>query len=133
MLFRLNIIRAVVIDIPTEPKYADEKSSFIVSENILPFIKGNILNFIKRLGYNYYLRNFSLASLQLVIGAFLTIFGIIYGTIYWNISIIENKPATAGTVMVAALPIIVGFQLLMSFINYDVNTVPKRPLTAVLK
>lgn len=133
ILFRLNIIRAVVIDIPTEVKYEDEESNLIISQNLLPFLKGNIVNFTKRLGYNYYLRNFSLASLQLLLGLALTAFGTIYGLTYWNISIIGNKPATAGTVMVAALPIIVGFQLLMSFINYDINTVPKRPLTPVLR
>lgn len=132
MLFRLNIIRAVVLDIPTDAKYENEQSGLVISENIMPFLNGNIRNFIKRIGYNYYLRNFSLASLQLVFGMILTIFGALYGLINWQASIQTNQPATAGTVMVAALPVIVGFQLLMSFINYDINTVPKRPLTQVL-
>lgn len=132
MLFRLNIIRAVVLDIPCDAKYENEQSGLVISQNIMPFLNGNIRNFIKRIGYNYYLRNFSLASLQLAIGLILTIFGTLYGLINWETSIHTNQPATAGTVMVAALPVIVGFQLLMSFINYDVNTVPKRPLTQVL-
>ncbi len=133
MLFRLNIIRAVVIDIPIDAQYNDEESSLIISRNIWPFLKGNIHNLIKRIGYNYYLRNFSLASLQLAIGLVLALFGTLYGLAHWETSISTSQPATAGTVMVAALPIIVGFQLLMSFINYDINTVPKRPISNALR
>ncbi len=133
ILFRLNIIRAVVADIPIDAKYGNEQSNLKISENILPFIKGNAVNFIKRIAYNYYLRNFSLASLQLLFGILLTLFGFFYGLSHWGISELNEPPATAGTVMVAALPIIVGFQLLMSFINYDINTVPRRPLTKILE
>lgn len=133
MLFRLNIMRAVVMDIPVEAKYGEEESNLIISENIYPFFKGNMINFMKRIVYNYYLRNFSLASIQLIIGVLLMTFGAVFGAVYWHISLSDNQPATAGTVMVAALPIIVGFQMVMSFINYDVNTVPKRPLCQTLK
>ena len=128
ILFRLNIVRAVVTDIPMEAKYGDEKSNLKISQNIIPFAKGNLRNLAKRIFYNYYLRNFSLASLELAFGILLTLFGTFYGLSHWGNSIISGTPATAGTVMVAALPIIVGFQSLMSFINYDINSIPKNPI-----
>ena len=34
----------------------------------------------------------------------------------------------AGTVMLAALPILMGVQLILAFISYDIASVPKRPL-----
>ena len=124
MLFRLNILRAVVMDIPMQAKYGDEISNFKISENIIPFAQGNLKNLAKRIFYNYYLRNFSLASIELVLGILLMAFGTIYGISHWS----STTTATAGTVMVAALPIIVGFQSLLSFINYDVNSLPKNAI-----
>jgi len=35
--------------------------------------------------------------------------------------------ATAGTVMLAALPIMLGIQFLLAFVGYDVMSVPTRP------
>ena len=40
--------------------------------------------------------------------------------------------ASAGTVMLAALPIIMGLQLLLGFVNYDMASVPATPLQARL-
>jgi hypothetical protein len=34
----------------------------------------------------------------------------------------------AGTVMVAALPILMGAQLILAFLAYDIASVPRRPL-----
>lgn len=133
MLYHLSIIRAVVWDIPMNAKYNGEPSSLRISRVLLPFVKGNISNFFKRIFYNYFLRNFSLASLELALGTMLMLFGTIFGLHYWSISVESNLPATAGTVMVAALPIIVGFQMIMSFINYDISMTPSRPLSRLLK
>jgi hypothetical protein len=37
-------------------------------------------------------------------------------------------PATSGTVMLAALPILLGGHLLISAINFDIANVPRRPV-----
>jgi len=34
--------------------------------------------------------------------------------------------APTGTVMVATLPVLLGFQLVLSFLNYDIRNVPTR-------
>jgi hypothetical protein len=36
--------------------------------------------------------------------------------------------ASAGTVMLAALPLVMGFQLLLSFLAFDISHVPRLPL-----
>ena len=121
LLFRLNILTARVVDVPMHARYADEVSSMRPLREIPRFAFSHMRNFAKRIFYNYFIRNFSLASLELALGALLLLFGVVYGFANWG----TVAPATAGTVMVAALPIIIGFQLLLAFINYDIQSVPR--------
>lgn len=124
MLFRLNILTACVIDIPMHAHYADEVSSMKPLREIPRFTSSHLKNFCKRIFYNYFIRSFSLASIELVLGVFLAAFGLAYGLAHWSTQI----PATAGTVMTAALPIIIGAQLLLAFLNYDIQSVPRSAL-----
>ncbi len=127
-LFRLNTIQAVVAEVPMLAKYGDEESNLHAGKEISRFARGHMKNFIKRLFYNYYLRNFSVASLEIIIGVLGLTFGISFGAYEWFQSYDTGVPATAGTIMVAALPIIIGMQSLFAFLNYDRSNVPKEPL-----
>ena len=129
LLFRLNVITARVVDIPMHSYYGDEISNMKPFREIPRFSFYHFRNFGKRVFYNYFIRNFSIASLELVLGVVLLLFGVIYGLVNWG----TNVPATAGTVMIAALPIIVGMQLLLAFINYDIQSVPRSALHPRLK
>ena len=51
-----------------------------------------------------------------------------FGLSAWNQSIESGIAASAGTVMLAGLPSIVAVQLLLSFLNYDIQNVPSHPL-----
>lgn len=128
MLVNLGNIRAVVRDVPMRAVYGEEVSGLRVSKNAWNFVTGHTREFMKRILYNYFLRDFSVASLQLVFGLMLTIFGISFGAMewYWNASL--GTAATTGTVMLAVLPIILGFQLLLGFLSYDIATEPKQCL-----
>jgi glycosyltransferase involved in cell wall biosynthesis len=128
ILFRLNTLKAVVIDVPIQAKYEDEKSNLEIRKIIFEFSYKHVRNFLKRVFYNYYLRDVSIASFQLPLAITFLIFGIVYGLLKWNLSMDSLVTASAGTVMLSALPIIIGFQLLMSFISYDIGTVPKTPI-----
>jgi dolichol-phosphate mannosyltransferase len=130
MLFRLNSIRAVVMDVPMVAVYEDEQSSLRIKDIIFLFLSGHIKNFFKRIGYNYLLRDFTIASLELMAGTFFLLFGIIYGGINWIHSITLNNVAPGGVVMLSGLTVIVGFQLLLSAFNYDVQNVPRTPLSS---
>lgn len=68
ILFRLNTLRAVVVDVPMESVYADEVSNLKISKIIGEFALKHIRNFSKRIFYNYYLRDMSVASLELPLG-----------------------------------------------------------------
>ncbi|KRB83391.1 glycosyltransferase family 2 protein [Duganella sp. Root198D2] len=126
MLFRLNTLRAVVVDVPMEAKYGDEVSNLKISKIIGEFFVKHVRNFSKRIFYNYYLRDMSLASIELPLGLALSGFGLAYGSYHWMHSVQTGIATTAGTVMLAALPALMGLQLILAFISYDISTVPRR-------
>jgi dolichol-phosphate mannosyltransferase len=132
LLFRLNLLRCRVLDIPMTSVYAGEKSNLRIAAVVLPFLAGHLRNFGKRIAYNYFLRDFSVASLEMVVGLVATAFGAVFGGYHWMQSNATGIPATCGTVMISGLCLIVGIVLLLSWINFDVNSVPReafRPLT----
>jgi dolichol-phosphate mannosyltransferase len=133
MLFRLNTLRAVVLDVPMDAKYGDEVSNLNIFKIMGEFFLKHMRNFFKRIFYNYYLRDMSLASIELPIGVLLLGFGLVYGGYKWGQSAQMGLPTPAGTVMLSALPILSGIQLLLGFIGYDVSSVPNRPIHENLK
>ena len=128
ILFRLNTLRAVVIDIPMEAKYGDEISNLKISRIVGEFLVKHSKNFIKRIFYNYYLRDMSLASIELPVGLSLLLFGTIYGIYHWVHSTTLGITTPVGTVMIAALTILMGVQLVLAFLSYDIANIPNRPV-----
>ena len=132
LLYHLNQLRAVVAEMPMSASYADEPSSLRPMRMVVPFLRGNIRNFCRRLIYSYFLRGFSAASMELLIGFPLLLFGLVFGAWHWWGSVVRHAPATAGTVMLAALPIILGTQFLLSWLNFDVAAEPRYPVHPAL-
>ena len=128
MLFRLNIARAVVQDIPMDAVYGDEKSGLKIAKVVPRFLLRHAVNFCKRVGYSYFLRDFQIASVNLVIGLAAIAFGIIFGITQWVDASRADVSASAGTVMIATLPIILGVQLLLQAVSYDIQNQPTRPI-----
>lgn len=128
MLFRLNTLRAVAIDVPMDANYGEEISNLKISKIVGEFIFKHARNFMKRIFYNYYLRDMSLASLELPFGILLFISGCLFGAYHWINSLQGGITTPAGTVMLAALPILMGVQLILAFLGYDIANVPRRPL-----
>lgn len=131
MLFQLNQARAVVLDIPMVAHYEDEPSSLSPMRIIAPFLKGHARNTLKRLFGSYFLRGFSVASMELLAGIAAIVIGLCIGILAWGESISQGQAATAGTVMLAALPLILGTQLLLSWLHFDVSAEPRVPLQKI--
>ncbi|MEH6588912.1 MAG: glycosyltransferase family 2 protein [Halioglobus sp.] len=132
MMFRLNTIRAVVIDIPMDAVYGDEVSNLSPRKVIRPFFEKNLGNLGKRIAYNYFGRDFNYASIELIFGLILTGFGFIYGSVNWISNILNSTVASAGTVMLSGLTVIIGIQMLLGFLQYDMSNVPRTPLQSRL-
>jgi glycosyltransferase involved in cell wall biosynthesis len=127
ILFRLNSLNAVAVDLPMNASYGDEVSNLKIHKIIPEFLAKHARNTAKRFLYKYLIRDFSVATVEFFCGVALTAFGLLYGIFRWNESA-NGLPATAGAVMLAALPLMIGIQLLLAFLSYDIQTSPKRPL-----
>lgn len=128
MLFRLGTLRARVIDLPMRAVYADEKSSLNPLKMVPHFFSRHMVNTFKRITYSYFLRDFSVASLELVAGSLLLLFGLVFGGITWISNMQAGVVTPAGTVMLAVMPVLVGLQFLLAFIGYDVANTPSEPV-----
>jgi len=125
LLFRLGILRAVVCDIPIPASYHEEKSNLVIRRVVGEFSWGHLVNTAKRIFYSYYLRNFNIASIEILLGICFLAFGTWFGASRWIDGILAGVPSTSGTVMLAALPMIIGVQLVLAFLSYDLQNVPR--------
>ena len=132
MLFRLNIARAVVVDVPMEARYGCEISNLRISKVVAEFPGKYLYRFVKRIFYSYFLRDFNAGTVELILGIFLVLGGTTFGVLRWYLSGETGIPATSGQVMLSALPILLGFQLLISVIAFDIANVPTTPLQSIL-
>lgn len=128
MLFRLNTLHAGVVDVPMNAVYGDEVSNLKIRQIVTEFMVKHVRNTLKRIFYNYYLRNMSLASLELPLGLGLLAFGTAYGLIARVHSANLGIETPAGKVMTAALPVLMGAQLILAFLAYDIAAVPRRAI-----
>lgn len=128
MLFRLNTMRAVVVDVPMDTVYGDEQSHLKISRIFGEFLVKNARNLMKRLFYNYFLRDMTIASVELLVGSNLFIFGLVFGSVRWIYAVRINEATPLGAIMVAAMPLLIGLQLILAFLGFDIASVPKRPI-----
>ena len=128
MLFQLNLVDAVVTDVALPAHYAGEHSSLRIRHVARDFPGLALRRFLKRIWIKYFLQDFNVASIELLLGLPLLLLGVVLGLYHWTEALSSGVPSTAGTVMFAALPIIIGFQLLLSAISYDINARPIAPL-----
>jgi dolichol-phosphate mannosyltransferase len=130
-LYHLGTLRAVVRDVPMPARYGREVSNIRIGAIVGPFALKHMKNFFQRVLGQYFVRDFSAASLELVFGVLFMLFGVVYAVHYMTTP--HKTAASAGVVMAAALPVILGAQLLMQALNFDVLNVPSRPIHPYLR
>lgn len=128
MLFRLAGLNAVVRDVPMRARYGEEVSHLVVHRVFWTFLVGHLRNTWRRIVDTYFVREVGIASFELILGAILLPAGGLYGAFHWWRSIATGIPATAGTAILSAMPIIVGVQLLLAFIGHDTRRQPTKPI-----
>ena len=125
LLSQLYFEKAAIKDIAMPAIYGEEKSSMKIWQ--MPFVFGARLTntFIKRIVKEYFLYDFNIGSVYLLFGFPLFMFGIIFGIIEWIYYASINTFAPTGTIMIVTLSIILGFQLILQAIQYDIINAPK--------
>lgn len=126
LLVHLNILQVSAVDVPIPAVYGNEVSS-IKLRKVVPELTGMLFTgFWRRIWYRYVLWSFSPIALLLFFGLFLEVFGIVV-SIWLLFQIAASAVATAATVMLAALPLMIGTQLLISALQLDIQASPSRP------
>jgi dolichol-phosphate mannosyltransferase len=108
-------------------------SNLSVSKVVGPFLARHLRNTLLRVLYKYFVRDFSVASLELLAGIALFTFGFVFGAIEWMRNAATQVSTETGTIMLAVVPLLMGFQLLLAFVNYDVSSTPREPLHPLLE
>ncbi len=132
MLIRLNTIEARVADVPFPSRYADEPSSLRPGRILFSFPPRLLLGFLRRILWRYVFFDVSPVAIFLFSGLLLFSWGFGFGLTEWIVNGRRGVPTTAGTVMLAAVPLILGFELILQAIVLDVQNSP-RPAPAPVR
>ncbi len=125
MLVNLNIHNHRVKDVPIPAIYGNQPSFMKIHQILISFPFYLFKRFWSRIYQKYVLRDFSPIALFLFSGLPLVLWGIIYGGYIWWRALDTGVPATTGTVMLAVLPFIVGFELLLQALILDIHQTPR--------
>ena len=124
MLVHLNVMDARVVDVSTAAQYGTEVSGLSIRRILWSFplrlIRRSIWRFIKR----HVVNDFGLVAVLATVGAAFTLFAVAYGAYHWIESAASGTPATAGTVMIAVVPLILGVQMLLQGLALEVQSSP---------
>lgn len=132
VLYYLSVFRAAVRDIPMHAHYGDERSGLKVRRIVLPFLYLHFSKFLRRLLSQYFVRDFSFASLCLMIGLPAFLYALVKGLVTWSYALWTGMPTPTGTLMLIALSAILGIQLLLAFFAADVAAVPRSAIHPLL-
>lgn len=132
LLARLYLLGAVVQDVPMPARYGTEVSNLSIHRSLVEFSLKLIKALFQRLVIKNLIHDFSMASIYLLAGFPLLIFGLIFGILKWAESSRLQVPASTGTVMIPTLAVIVGIQFIIAAIEVDLRSVPKDPLAQYL-
>jgi len=132
MLAELYLIGAYVLDIPMPARYGDQSSNLHIHQVLFEFPPRLLITLIRRITLKYFLYDFSVASIYLISGIPLFLFGLIFGLSEWLHYVSLGIPAPTGTVILPTICVILGIQLLLSVIQIDLQNSPSSPLSSSL-
>jgi len=133
MLAQLYLIGAVVKDVPMPARYQGEASNLSIQRVLFQFPLKLIATFVRRMVLKNFIYDFSMASIYLLIGLPLLIFGLTFGISKWIYYASRAIPAPTGTVILPTLSVILAIQLLLSAIEIDLRSVPTEPISSPLE
>lgn len=128
MLFRLNTVEAVVMDVPMKARYADEESGLKPGRELFRFSAKHAVRLFKRVSYRYFLRGMSAGSVFLLTAIVMAIFSAAYSFYFIGQSAITGIPSSPGQVMLGGISFLIAVQSAVAFLVIDVNFEPRTPL-----
>jgi len=132
MLANLYLLGAVVRDVPIPARYQGEASSLLIHRVLAEFPLKLLGTLVRRLLLKNFIYDFSMASIYLLSGLPLLLFGLIFGSYKWIQYARLGVAAPTGTVILPTLSVLLGIQFLLSAIEIDLRSVPQEPRSAPL-
>ena len=121
LLIELYYSGAKIKDIAMPAIYANEKSNLSVWKTLFTFPPKLFNAFLRRIWLRYFVYDFNIGSLYIFFGIPLFLFGFIFGIIKWIHYASLQIAAPTGTIMIAVISLILGFQLTLAAIQYDIT------------
>ncbi len=120
LLVELHLRRVAVQDVLMEARYQGEASSLSVFSASVEFALRLVGSLVRRIMLEYFVLDMRPGTLFGVLGALGVLFGTAFGLYHWRLGEELGTSSLPGTVMVAAIPVIVGTQLLVQAIALDI-------------
>jgi dolichol-phosphate mannosyltransferase len=117
---------AVAADVPIAARYGDEVSHLSIRRVLVAFPWHLVRSIVRRIGLRYFLWDFSPVGAFIVAGLPLLAFGLVFGLWQWVERMGTLTPTPTGTLLLAALPLVIGFQLLLQAWVMDIANTPTR-------
>lgn len=121
MLIHLNVMRAKIGEIYLPARYAGENSSLRLSKIITTFPGKLLSGYLYRIYQKYIFRSLSPFALLVFFGVAALGWGAIWGGLAWWHSYVTQIPAKTGTVILALLPLLLGWSSLLQALVLDVQ------------
>lgn len=125
VLCELGLKRLPLVELEMPTIYNEAPSSLSITRTLFEFPPRLVRLMLRRLLIQYFVFDINLGTLYLVVGTLLSLFGLVFGGYEWALSLITHVGRATGTVMLAVLPFLMGFQLLLNALMYDVQFAPK--------
>lgn len=125
LLVRLNILGARVADVPFPARYEGAPSSLSVWRELLRFPPRLIVSVARRVFWRYLYFDVSPVAIFGITGFLLLAFSLGFGAYEWLTHAMAGVATPLGTIMLVALPVILGFQLCLQAIVLDIQNTPR--------
>lgn len=122
LLIELYYTGARIQDVPMPAIYGEEVSNLSVTKTLFGFPPKLLKALFRRVLLSYFIYDFSITSIYILAGMPLFLYGLIYGIVKWVHFASMDVAAPTGTVMLAVLPFILGFQMLLSAVQHDIDS-----------
>lgn len=121
MLIEMHYAGARIREVPMPAIYGDEKSNLSIGKTLFSFPPRLFAAWLRRMHLSYFVYDFNICSLYILIGLPSFLFGLVFGICEWVHYASISSPSPTGTIMVAVLTFILGFQMLLSAAQYDIS------------
>jgi hypothetical protein len=128
MLSQLYLLGAMVRDVPMPARYGTEASSLSIKRVLAEFPRRLLVCFCRRLILKNFIYDFTMESILLLCGIPMLLTGVVYGGYNWIVYASLGIGAPTGTVVISALLIILGFQILLTALGMDLQASPREPI-----